>query len=58
MKKGCQALHRCEDMVNNLGLFSSNETKEDISTANLKYILVRTSHYSLPNLILMVASFP
>ncbi|KAG2399674.1 PP2A regulatory subunit [Vigna angularis] len=40
VKKGCQALHRCEDMVNNLGLFSSNETKEDISTANLKYILV------------------
>ncbi|OIV96838.1 hypothetical protein TanjilG_08699 [Lupinus angustifolius] len=37
LKKGCEALHRCEDMVNNLGLFSSNETKEDISTTNLKY---------------------
>ena len=49
VKKGCEALHRCEDMVNNLGLFSPNETKEDISTTNLKYILVRTSsldHYS------------
>ncbi|ESW08511.1 hypothetical protein PHAVU_009G051900 [Phaseolus vulgaris] len=40
VKKGCEALHRCEDMVNNLGLFSPNETKDDISTANLKYILV------------------
>ncbi|KAH1255665.1 PP2A regulatory subunit TAP46 [Glycine max] len=40
VKKGCEALHRCEDMVNNLGLFSPNETKEDISTTNLKYILV------------------
>ncbi|KAL2339606.1 hypothetical protein Fmac_007546 [Flemingia macrophylla] len=40
VRKGCEILHRCEDMVNNLGLFSSNETKEDISTTNLKYILV------------------
>ncbi|KAE9604021.1 hypothetical protein Lal_00001769 [Lupinus albus] len=40
LKKGCEALQRCEDMVNNLGLFSANETKEDISTTNLKYILV------------------
>ncbi|OIV98020.1 hypothetical protein TanjilG_16857 [Lupinus angustifolius] len=40
LKKGCVALQRCEDMVNNLGLFSANETKEDISTTNLKYILV------------------
>ncbi|CAJ1974409.1 unnamed protein product [Sphenostylis stenocarpa] len=40
VRKGCEALHRCEDMVTNLGLFSSNETKDDISTANLKYILV------------------
>ncbi|RZB46861.1 PP2A regulatory subunit TAP46 [Glycine soja] len=39
VKKGCEALHRCEDMVNNLGLFSPNKTKEDISTTNLKYIL-------------------
>nr|XP_051205564.1 PP2A regulatory subunit TAP46-like [Lolium perenne] len=27
-------------MVSNLGLFSSNETKDDVSTANLKYLLV------------------
>lgn len=27
-------------MIGKLGLFSSNETKEDISTANLKYLLV------------------
>ncbi|CAL0305426.1 unnamed protein product [Lupinus luteus] len=40
LKKGCEALQRCEDMVNSLGLFSANETKEDISTTNFKYILV------------------
>ncbi|KAK8686525.1 hypothetical protein V6N13_125549 [Hibiscus sabdariffa] len=40
VKKGCELLGKCEDMVNKLGLFSSNETKDDISTANLKYILV------------------
>lgn len=57
MKKGCEALHRCEEMVNKLGLFSPNETKDDISTANLKYILVRTSWYSLPNLISLGSSF-
>lgn len=27
-------------MIGKLGLFSANETKEDISTTNLKYILV------------------
>ena len=27
-------------MVSKLGLFSTNETKEDVSTANLKYLLV------------------
>ncbi|CAM8940463.1 unnamed protein product [Rhodiola kirilowii] len=37
---GCQLLKKCEEMVSKLGLFSSNETKEDISTANLKYLLV------------------
>jgi len=46
VKKGCEALHRCEDMVNNLGLFSPNETKEDINTTNLKYILVRMFEFS------------
>lgn len=40
VRKGCEVLERCEDMVGKLGLFSSNETKDDISTANLKYILV------------------
>ncbi|CAA7024757.1 unnamed protein product [Microthlaspi erraticum] len=40
VKKGCGMLHKCEDMVGKLGLFSSNETKEDISTNNLKYLLV------------------
>ncbi|KAF4380380.1 PP2A regulatory subunit TAP46 [Cannabis sativa] len=40
VRKGCEALEKCEDMVGTLGLFSTNETKEDISTNNLKYILV------------------
>ncbi|XP_022723369.1 PP2A regulatory subunit TAP46-like isoform X2 [Durio zibethinus] len=40
VKKGCEALGKCEDMISKLGLFSSNETKEDISTTNLKYLLV------------------
>ncbi|CAN8252732.1 unnamed protein product [Cochlearia groenlandica] len=40
VKKGCEMLDKCEDMIGKLGLFSSNETKEDISTNNLKYLLV------------------
>ncbi|XP_008458711.2 PP2A regulatory subunit TAP46 [Cucumis melo] len=40
VRKGCDALQKCEDMIGKLGLFSANETKEDISTGNLKYILV------------------
>ncbi|XP_022993622.1 PP2A regulatory subunit TAP46-like [Cucurbita maxima] len=40
VRKGCDALRKCEDMIGKLGLFSANETKEDISTGNLKYILV------------------
>ena len=40
VKKGCEALEKCEDMINKLGLFSANETKDDISTTNLKYSLV------------------
>ncbi|XP_021729116.1 PP2A regulatory subunit TAP46-like [Chenopodium quinoa] len=40
IRKGCEMLEKCEDMISRLGLFSTNETKEDISTANLKYILV------------------
>ncbi|KAF3536050.1 hypothetical protein F2Q69_00019757 [Brassica cretica] len=27
VKEGCEMLHKCEDMVGKLGLFSSNETK-------------------------------
>ncbi|KAJ6821291.1 PP2A regulatory subunit TAP46 [Iris pallida] len=40
LRKGIEALRRCDDMVSKLGLFSSNETKDDVSTANLKYLLV------------------
>ncbi|MED6149678.1 PP2A regulatory subunit tap46 [Stylosanthes scabra] len=40
VRKGCEALEKCEEMVSKLGLFSSNETKDDISTNNLKYLLV------------------
>lgn len=40
IRKGCEMLEKCEYMISRLGLFSTNETKEDISTANLKYILV------------------
>ncbi|KAJ8574115.1 hypothetical protein K7X08_025920 [Anisodus acutangulus] len=39
VRKGCEILSVCEEMIGKLGLFSLNETKEDISTANLKYIL-------------------
>ncbi|KAF0897190.1 hypothetical protein E2562_034235 [Oryza meyeriana var. granulata] len=38
--KGVDLLRRCDEMVSKLGLFSSNETKDDVSTANLKYLLV------------------
>ncbi|XP_054788414.1 PP2A regulatory subunit TAP46-like [Prosopis cineraria] len=40
VRKGCEVLRKCEDMINKLGLFSANETKDDISTTSLKYILV------------------
>ncbi|XP_071706289.1 PP2A regulatory subunit TAP46 [Rutidosis leptorrhynchoides] len=40
LAKGCQALHQCEEMISKLGLFSTNETKDEITTTNLKYILV------------------
>lgn len=40
IRKGVDLLRRCDEMVSKLGLFSSNETKEDVSTANLKYLLV------------------
>ncbi|XP_072961866.1 PP2A regulatory subunit TAP46 [Typha angustifolia] len=40
LRKGIEALRRCDEMVSKLGLFSSNETKDEVSTANLKYLLV------------------
>lgn len=40
VRKGCEALRKCEERISKLGLFSANETKDDISTTNLKYILV------------------
>uniref|UniRef100_A0A0D9XWR5 PP2A regulatory subunit TAP46 n=1 Tax=Leersia perrieri TaxID=77586 RepID=A0A0D9XWR5_9ORYZ len=40
VRKGVDLLRRCDEMVSKLGLFSSNETKDDVSTANLKYLLV------------------
>lgn len=39
-KKGCQYLRQCEAMIDKLGLFSVNEGKDDISTGDLKYLLV------------------
>src|SRR5271154_70625 len=36
----CIALHeRCKQLVEQLALFSSNETADDIATSELKYIL-------------------
>ncbi|CAO2143216.1 unnamed protein product [Urochloa humidicola] len=40
IRKGVELLRRCDEMVSKLGLFSPNETKDDVSTANLKYLLV------------------
>ncbi|OAY75404.1 PP2A regulatory subunit TAP46 isoform X1 [Ananas comosus] len=40
LRKGIEALQRCDEMVSKLGLFSLNETKDDVTTANLKYLLV------------------
>ncbi|KAJ9175483.1 hypothetical protein P3X46_014033 [Hevea brasiliensis] len=39
VNKGRKALEKCEEMINKLALFSTNENKDDISTTNLKYIL-------------------
>ncbi|XAR71621.1 hypothetical protein NMG60_11017985 [Bertholletia excelsa] len=52
VRKGCEALQQCEEMISKLGLFSANETKDDISTTNLKYLLVP---YYLAELIEKVA---
>lgn len=40
LRKGCEALKHCDEMISKLGLFSANETKDDITTTNLKYLLV------------------
>lgn len=39
-KKGCDVLQQCEGLIDKLGVFSSNEQKDDISTGDLKYLLV------------------
>ncbi|KAJ3671198.1 hypothetical protein LUZ60_008624 [Juncus effusus] len=40
LRKGIELLRQCDEMVSKLGLFSSNETKDDVNTTNLKYLLV------------------
>lgn len=40
LKKACDILRQCNAMIDQLGLFSPNEGKEDISTTDLKYLLV------------------
>lgn len=35
-----QALAQCSALVNRMGLFSSNEEIDDVSTVNLKYMLI------------------
>ncbi|KAL3653647.1 PP2A regulatory subunit tap46 [Castilleja foliolosa] len=40
VRKGCEQLKKCEEMIGKLGLFSANETKDEISTTKLKYLLV------------------
>lgn len=39
-KEGCELLQQCEALIDKLALFSSNEQKDDISTGDLKYLLV------------------
>ncbi|KAL3633163.1 PP2A regulatory subunit [Castilleja foliolosa] len=40
VRKVCEQLKKCEEMIGKLGLFSANETKDEISTTKLKYLLV------------------
>jgi hypothetical protein len=40
IRRAVDLLRRCDEMVSKLGLFSANESKEDVSTTNLKYLLV------------------
>ncbi|GMQ05381.1 hypothetical protein CsSME_00050432 [Camellia sinensis var. sinensis] len=44
LRNGWEALQQCEEMISKLGLFSSNESKDDISTTNLKYLLCFKVH--------------
>jgi len=37
-------LRQCEVLVDSLGLFSPNEEVEDVTTADLKYLLVAGQH--------------
>ncbi|KAF3917724.1 hypothetical protein ABW20_dc0100776 [Dactylellina cionopaga] len=41
------AISTCKDLINNLSLFSANETLEDVSTNELKYMLVDAHHGDL-----------
>ncbi|KAL3701912.1 hypothetical protein R1sor_019934 [Riccia sorocarpa] len=40
VKGAIKLLESCQEKIEQLGLFSANEEKEDISTADLKYLLV------------------
>jgi immunoglobulin-binding protein 1 len=40
IRKACRMLQEAQDKIETLALFSANEDKEDISTADLKYLLV------------------
>jgi hypothetical protein len=40
IRKACRMLQESQAKVETLALFSANEDKEDISTADLKYLLV------------------
>lgn len=53
IRKGCEALEKCEEMISKLGLFSANETKDDIITTNIKYIMVLASSSKLISFVNM-----
>lgn len=40
IRKACRMLQEAQDKIETLALFSANEDKEDISSADLKYLLV------------------
>ncbi|KAI5063949.1 hypothetical protein GOP47_0020619 [Adiantum capillus-veneris] len=39
-REGYELLQRCESLIDKLALFSSNEQKDDVTTGDLKYLLV------------------